>query len=130
MRKTEYKSGEETAAIIKETAFGIYFLLRYPQQQDTFQVDLFKQIPDLRVIYLQGNPVIKKIKHYRKTITAMLPTLKYLDDRPIFPEDRLRAEAFAKGLAEGGVKAGQAAERAEIKRQREEKKRKEDEKQK
>lgn len=90
-------------------------------------LDLFKQIPDLRVIYLQGNPVIKKIKHYRKTITAMLPTLKYLDDRPIFPEDRLRAEAFAKGLAEGGVKAGQAAERAEIKRQREEKKRKEDE---
>ena len=90
-------------------------------------LDLFKQIPDLRVIYLQGNPVIKKIKHYRKTITAMLPTLKYLDDRPIFPEDRLRAEAFAKGLAEGGVKAGQAAERAEIKRQREEKKRKEEE---
>jgi len=89
-------------------------------------LDLFKQIPDLRVLYLQGNPVIKKIKYYRKTITAALPTLRYLDDRPIFPEDRLRAEAFAKGLAEGGVKAAQAAERAEIKRQREEKKAKEE----
>ena len=89
-------------------------------------LDLFKQIPDLRVLYLQGNPVTKKIKYYRKTITAALPTLKYLDDRPIFPEDRLRAEAFTKGLAEGGVKAAQAAERAEIKRQREEKKAKEE----
>ena len=36
-----------------------------------------------------------------------MPTLRYLDDRPIFPEDRLRAEAFTKGLAEGGVKAAQ-----------------------
>ncbi len=89
-------------------------------------LELFKQLPDLRVIYLQGNPVLKKIKHYRKTLTAMIPTLRYLDDRPIFPEDRLRAEAFAKGLAEGGVKAAQAAERAEIKRQREEKKAKEE----
>ena len=89
-------------------------------------LDLFKQIPDLRVLYLQGNPVTKKIKYYRKTITAALPNLRYLDDRPIFPEDRLRAEAFNKGLAEGGVKAAQAAERAEIKRQREEKKAKEE----
>ena len=89
-------------------------------------LDLFKQIPDLRVLYLQGNPVTKKIKYYRKTITAALPNLRYLDDRPIFPEDRLRAEAFNKGLAEGGVKAAQTAERAEIKRQREEKKAKEE----
>ena len=28
---------------------------------------------------------------------ANIKTLKFLDDRPVFPEDRRRAEAFARG---------------------------------
>lgn len=40
-------------------------------------------------------------------MTAKLPILRYLDDRPIFEEDRRRAEAFYKG--------GIEAERAEMK---------------
>ena len=85
-------------------------------------LEVFKQLPDIRIIYLMGNPVTKKIKHYRKTLIAALPSLKYLDERPVFPDDRLRAEAFAAALATDGLKAAQVAERAEIKRQREVKK--------
>jgi len=44
-----------------------------------------------------NNPVVKKIKNYRKTVTAKLPKLTYLDDRPVFVEDRRNAEAFARG---------------------------------
>ena len=54
-------------------------------------------MPKLAVLYLQGNPVTKKIKNYRKTLIARIPTLKYLDDRPVFDEDRRYAEAFAVG---------------------------------
>jgi dynein assembly factor 1 len=54
-------------------------------------------LPKLGVLYLSGNPVCKKIENYRKTIITLLPQLKYLDDRPVFEEDRRFAEAFTRG---------------------------------
>ena len=54
-------------------------------------------MPNLKVLYLQQNPCISKIKQYRKTMIAKLPQLKYLDDRPVFDDDRRNAEAFARG---------------------------------
>jgi dynein assembly factor 1 len=54
-------------------------------------------MPRLAVLYLNGNDVCKKIKNYRKVLTARIPTLKYLDDRPVFDDDRRYAEAFSRG---------------------------------
>ena len=58
---------------------------------------LLEKMPNLAVLYLNGNGVTKKIKNYRKTLISRIPTLKYLDDRPVFPDDRRAAEAFARG---------------------------------
>merc|ERR1719401_2501630 len=69
-------------------------------------------MPDLRVLYLKGNPCGKKIPNYRKSITVYCSDLRYLDDRPVFPEDRRAAEAFNRG--------GLEEERAERRRIREE----------
>lgn len=70
--------------------------------------EVFYKMPNLRVLYLQGNPVCKKIDHYRKKIITAIPDLRYLDDRPVFEEDRRRAEAWSRG--------GMEEERAEMKR--------------
>jgi len=83
---------------------------------DVKLLDLLSQMPNLKVLYLKGNDVTKKIKSYRKTVITSIPTLTYLDDRPVFPEERLRAEAWSRG--------GMPAERAERKRQQEEKREK------
>lgn len=56
---------------------------------------------------------MKRIPAYRKTVIAKIKTLNYLDDRPVFEEDRRRAEAYA----EGGIEA----ERAMMKKIRKEK---------
>jgi len=71
-------------------------------------------MPELRVLYTQNNPFTKKIKHFKKVIIHELPKLNYLDDRPVFPEDRRYAEAFHRG--------GIAEERLERKKVLKEKK--------
>ena len=59
--------------------------------------EILVNMPNLKVLYLQNNPCVNKIKQYRKTMIARLPDLKYLDDRPVFEDDRRNAEAFARG---------------------------------
>jgi dynein assembly factor 1 len=59
--------------------------------------EIFEKMPELKVLYLLDNKFAKGIKNYRKTMTVKLPKLSYLDDRPVFVEDRRHAEAFARG---------------------------------
>uniref|UniRef100_A0A6T9U9L4 Dynein assembly factor 1, axonemal homolog n=1 Tax=Alexandrium catenella TaxID=2925 RepID=A0A6T9U9L4_ALECA len=74
--------------------------------------EVFMRMKELRVLYLKGNPCTKKIPNYRKNITVCCEELRYLDDRPVFPEDRRAADAFNRG--------GLEEERAERRRIKEE----------
>ncbi|XP_066255896.1 dynein axonemal assembly factor 1 homolog [Euwallacea similis] len=55
------------------------------------------RMPGLRVLNLMGNPVIRKIPAYRKTLILACAHLQYLDDRPVFPRERACAEAWQRG---------------------------------
>lgn len=85
---------------------------------DPAVLDLLVQMPNLRVLYLKGNPFVKKVRFYRKNVINMFPELKYLDDRPVFDDDRSRAVAWCTGFEKGGVKAAREAEKLEIARLR------------
>jgi hypothetical protein len=37
---------------------------------------------------------VKQIKHYRKTVIARCKDLRYLDDRPVFEEERRRVNVI------------------------------------
>ena len=54
-------------------------------------------MPNLGVLYMQNNPVCKKIKNYRKNVINTIPGLKYLDDRPIFEDEKRYVTAFFRG---------------------------------
>ncbi|PNH10461.1 Leucine-rich repeat-containing protein ODA7 [Tetrabaena socialis] len=82
-------------------------------------VDVLKQIPDLRCLYLKGNPVVSNIKNYRKALIASIPSLTYLDDRPVSDTERKVCVAWL----EGGLDAERAM-RNQIKEEEEERTRK------
>lgn len=88
--------------------------LQHNKIEDASVVDILAQLPDLRVVYLMGNPCVKEIRHYRKTIISRCKQLKYLDDRPVFEEERRRVDAWAKAFATDGFEAAQEAEREEL----------------
>ncbi|TYZ57156.1 hypothetical protein PybrP1_004151 [[Pythium] brassicae (nom. inval.)] len=91
---------------------------------DAGVVDVLAQMPELKVLYLQGNDVVKYIKQYRKTVIFRCRKLKYLDDRPVFADERRRVEAWGSALeaSNGDYKAAQEAEREEMEVIRREKK--------
>jgi len=75
--------------------------------------EVFARMKSLRVLYLKGNGAAKKIVNYRKSLTVYCKDMRYIDDRPVFEDDRRQAEAFNRG--------GIEEQRAEQKRIREEK---------
>ena len=75
--------------------------------EDPGVLELLAAMPELRVLYLQGNPVVSKIPHYRKTMLSRCPGLTFLDDRPVFEKESRCAAAWAAAEARGedGIKA-------------------------
>lgn len=83
---------------------------------DPAVLELLQQLPKLKVLYLKDNPVVSAIANYRKRVISALPTLTYLDDRPVFPEERRTCDAWARG-----GKQAEAEERRRIEREKVEK---------
>lgn len=90
--------------------------------EDVELLDILAAMPALAVLYLQGNPLVKKVKFYRKQVIGRLPGLRYLDDRPVFEDERARCDVWWRVYQEAGAEAAAAAERVEIERQAREKK--------
>lgn len=71
-------------------------------------------MPNIAVLYMQNNEFTKKISHYRKAIITKIPTIKYIDDKPVF-EDELR---YAMAWGRGGVEE-ERKERAKYRQEKE-----------
>ena len=75
--------------------------------------EVLTKMPVLSCVYLKGNGLVRKTKHYRKFMITNMPRLAYLDDRPVFEIERVASEAWAKGGAEAEREARQSYNQAQ-----------------
>ncbi|KAJ3389890.1 Dynein assembly factor 1, axonemal [Lobulomyces angularis] len=74
--------------------------LSFNKLDDPRIIEIFEKMPNLAVLNLQSNPVIKLISNYRRKMIYEVKSLTYLDDRPVFDNERLAVNAFMEGGAE------------------------------
>ncbi|KAG5470884.1 hypothetical protein CUR178_02190 [Leishmania enriettii] len=84
-----------------------------PKPEPLAIAQFFQHLPLVSVIYLQGNGLPRRVRHYRRNMILHLPALTYLDERPVFPEERRVTEAWGRG-----GDAADAAERAAIREEK------------
>jgi len=66
-------------------------------------INVFHKCRELRTLYLKGNPILKHIPYYRKTFIWNCQKLSYLDDRPVFENERRRCNAWGNVLDKNGT---------------------------
>lgn len=99
------RTAESVRGLLARPTVTVLDLQHCALEEPEAVTDVVMRLPNLKVLYLMGNPVVSKIKNYRRTLISSIPTLTYLDQRPVFPEERRMAEAWARG--------GRDAEKAE-----------------
>eukprot|EP01059_Diplonema_ambulator_P011482 TRINITY_DN21414_c0_g1_i1.p1 TRINITY_DN21414_c0_g1~~TRINITY_DN21414_c0_g1_i1.p1 ORF type:complete len:372 (+),score=102.73 TRINITY_DN21414_c0_g1_i1:147-1262(+) len=77
-------------------------------------IDLLATLPSLACLYIQGNEISNQTRYFRRKVVGSIKQLTFMDERPVFPEDRRATDAWMIG--------GFEAEEAERDAIREEKK--------
>ena len=78
--------------------------LSHNRLSDPAVVALLGRLGELKSLVLTGNPCIRAIPNYRKTVIAACKKLMYLDDRPVFEDERRLVMAWVSGGVDGEAK--------------------------
>ncbi|KPI85136.1 hypothetical protein ABL78_5796 [Leptomonas seymouri] len=65
---------------------------------------ILERLPRLESLKLSGNPLVRTLPRYRKRLLSRCKKLLYLDDRPVFPEERRLVTAWARAGDDGEEK--------------------------
>ena len=65
---------------------------------------ILEKMENLKSLYLSGNPCVRSISNYRRTVISRCKKLMHLDDRPVFDDERRLVTAWATGGADAEAK--------------------------
>jgi hypothetical protein len=86
--------------------------------EDEGVVEIVSKLPALACLVLTGNPFLRTMRQYRKTVLSSMPTLTHLDDRPVFEEERVAVAAWSVGGAKAERDAREAYRQDQRKKDR------------
>lgn len=96
MSHNYFKTAASVHAIASCTSLSVLDL-SHNEINDVEIVSLLERLPNLAVLDLRGNPVIRNIDNYRRTLISKIKSLTHLDERPVFDKERRCVEAWVRG---------------------------------
>ena len=60
-------------------------------------IKLLEQLPVLACLYIQSNELPNQTRYFRRKMVGTIKTITYMDERPVFPEDRRTINAWMVG---------------------------------
>ncbi|MES1914788.1 MAG: hypothetical protein MHM6MM_006819 [Cercozoa sp. M6MM] len=59
--------------------------------------EVLVHLPNLRTLYIKGNPIVDRVDFFRRQAVLQIPTLCYIDERPVFANERRLLQAWQRG---------------------------------
>ena len=116
LQGNKLSSLESLRGLAECPSIGVLDLSKNKLEDEGVLALLASALPGLKVLYLKDNPLVETLPNYRRRVVSSLPNLTYLDERPVFPEERRTADAWARG-----GKAEEQLERQKIEEEKQQK---------
>jgi hypothetical protein len=97
MKNNHLKAAEDIAALLCFKNLSVLDLSTNKLEDGEAVLEILERMPNLRALQLSGNPCVRAIANYRKTVIARCKALLHLDDRPVFDDERRLVTAWAEG---------------------------------
>lgn len=116
MKNNHLKTPEDIAALLCFKNLSVLDLSTNKIEDGDALLEILERLPNLKALQLSGNPCIRSITNYRKTVVARCKSLLYLDDRPVFDDERRLVTAWATGGLDAEKKERQLMKQEEEER--------------
>jgi len=87
----------DISGLLECPSVGVLNMVGNKVGEDQDLLAVLESLTNLSVFYGKGNPVISSIKQYRKKVISRVPSINFLDNRPIMDVERVMAVAWSEG---------------------------------
>ena len=97
LSKNNLCSVEDLAHLSECSSIEILDLSNNRINDESILEEVIFKMKQLKYLKLDGNAFVRSVKFYRKKIILNLPNLNYLDNMPVFEDERRAAQAWERG---------------------------------